>query len=100
MDRQFKDRIESGHIPDLIALNIECLRFGLIELIQGKLDQTSIECNQHQVRGMNNCSCPSGKLDLMYFTPELYGAQDYKFPVTKGDVIATAEYLATDATRE
>lgn len=44
-----------------------------MEILQKELDTIRMDWNQHRVRKSNGSVSPSGKPDIMYSLPNLYG---------------------------
>ncbi|KAJ8317084.1 hypothetical protein KUTeg_005652 [Tegillarca granosa] len=67
-------------------------------LIQDELDDIAEIWNTHTIRPSTNKNVPSGRPDLMYFTPMLWGSEDYlcSVPDEELDVCATeAEFRSS-----
>lgn len=74
----FKDLRDRGLFDNSDPVQVECLRFCFLPLIQKQLDSITIQWNQHRIRPQRHGECPSGKPDLMYHIPEAYRATDCK----------------------
>ncbi|XP_033756622.1 uncharacterized protein LOC117339248 isoform X1 [Pecten maximus] len=84
----FKDLEYQGLFSNAIEMHIECLRFCFTKIIQQELNQIRHDWNHHNIRMTSRQpeECPSGKPEMMYLHPELYGTVDYKFSVKLSDV--------------
>lgn len=81
----FGDLRDSG-LFDGGFLDKNLLQFCFLGLIQDELDDTVQVWNAHIVRPSKNLNVPSGKPNVMYALPELYGTQDYLSPVQVEDI--------------
>ena len=75
----FKNLRDSDLYNDENVIHQECLKFCFMDLVQEELHRPS-----------TNPESPSGKPDILYFLPEMKGAQDYANPID-ADEIETAE---------
>ena len=73
----FKDLESHGVIDTSDVLHVECIRFCYMKLLQHELNQIMLEWNTHHIRSNPLARSPSGKPDVMYQFPQLYGAQSY-----------------------
>ena len=79
----FKNLRGSGLYNDKKVIQRGCLRFCFMDLIQDELNRVALEWNLHRIRPSTNLESPSGKPDILYFLPELKGAQDYCTPIAE-----------------
>lgn len=77
----FKDLRDTGILDTSNDLHIECVRFVFTEMIQKEFTRNAELWNQHRIRHQRDKECPSGKPDVLYFCPEMYGSQDFKMPL-------------------
>ena len=78
-----RDRgLYNGHDP----IHTECLRYCFIDLLRFEIQRTVTEWNVHQIRRNRNGECPSGRPDVIYFSPELYDSRNCGTPVSDEDV--------------
>ena len=61
-----------------------------MDLMQEELHRVVLDWNVHRIRPSTNLESPSGKPDILYFLPELKGAQDYS-TLIDADEIEIAE---------
>ncbi|XP_072166108.1 uncharacterized protein [Diadema setosum] len=76
--KQFRD---NGEFDNSNPIHVESLRFCFTHLIQRDFDYSVQEWNQHQIRYQQNEESPYGIPDLMYYVPEMYGAEEQKMPL-------------------
>ncbi|XP_051931236.1 uncharacterized protein LOC127607148 [Hippocampus zosterae] len=62
------------------------LQFCCMGLIQDELDDTALVWNSHLIRPSKNMNVPSGRPNVMYMLPELYGTRDFLSPVDNEQV--------------
>lgn len=55
-------------------------------LLQNDLDDMATTWNHHLIRSTHNSRMPSGRPNVMYQVPALYGARDYLFDVVPEEV--------------
>ena len=62
-----------------IRVNVECLRYCFMEVIQTELDKIHVvqHWNLHAIRSQRHSDIPSGKHGLLYYVPEIFGGRDY-----------------------
>ena len=77
----FKDLCDLGILDTSDTIHLECVRFCFLRLINDDLLKVISLWNQHRVRPTRHAECPSGKPNVLYFQPEVYGGSDYKLPV-------------------
>lgn len=77
----FRALQDEGTFDNSNAVHVDCLRFCFTDLIQRDFDKVLQEWNQHRIRYQTGIEVPSGKPDLMYYTPEIYGSRDWKMPL-------------------
>nr|XP_033492050.1 uncharacterized protein LOC117263018 [Epinephelus lanceolatus] len=61
-------------------LDKSLLQFCCMGLIQDELDDTAQVWNAHTIRPSKNINVPSGRPNVMYALPELYGTRDFLSP--------------------
>ena len=81
VDRVFKNLRDSGLYNDENVIHRECVKLCFMDLMQEELHRVVLEWNVHRIRPSTNLESPSGKPDILYFLPELKGAQDYSTPI-------------------
>ena len=82
----FKDFRDRGIYNDLDPVHEQCITFCFMDLLQKELYQIATEWNIHHITSKMNNDGPSGKSDVMYFTPALYDTRDYGFRVNQEDI--------------
>ena len=91
----FKDMISIGLLDNGNQFHIHTLRFCFMDLIEKDIHRVVIEWNQHTIQARKASEGPKGKPNIMYFTPELYGATNSSFPVRKVDLMSVKHALET-----
>ena len=66
-----------------------------MDLIQDELNRVALEWNLHKIRPSTNLESPSGEPDILYFLPELKGAQDYCTPIDLEEIEIAETMCAT-----
>lgn len=66
-----------------------------MDLIQDELNRVALEWNLHRIRPSTNLECPSGKSDILYFLPELKGAEDYSTLIDTEEIEIAENMCAT-----
>ena len=90
----FKDLRDSGLYNDSDPLQVECLRFCFMSLIQKQLDKVAKHWNLHQIRPSHNRESPPGKPDVLYFLPERLSTRDFSTEVDVDDLDIAEENYA------
>ena len=67
-------------------MQVECLKFCFIPLIQGELDRVTLHWNLHKIRPSSNEESPSGRPDVLYFLPELSGSSSRGHDINMDDI--------------
>ncbi|XP_032228118.2 uncharacterized protein LOC116611723 [Nematostella vectensis] len=67
----FKDLRDQGQYCDNDTVQVECLKFCFMQLIQDELDRVSMHWNLHRIRPCINQETPPGRTDVLYYLPEL-----------------------------
>lgn len=75
--RHFTDLELYGVIDTSDDLHMECIRYCYMNILQLELDNVTIEWNTHHIITNSVTWSPSGKPDVMYHFPQLYGAESY-----------------------
>ena len=84
----FKDMQDLNVLDTTNALHVECLRYCFMHVLQAELDRIVEHWNLHEIRSQKNSNTPSGKPEMLYFVPEVFGGQDHGHNVDLGDVEA------------
>ena len=60
-------------------VHVECLRNCFMEVIQAELKRIHVVqyLNLHEIRSQRHSDIPSGKHELLYYVPEIFGGCDY-----------------------
>ena len=67
-----------------------------MDVLQKELYQVATEWNLRHISSKMNHDGPTGKPDVMYFTPALYETQDYGFRVNQEDVSICKEIYSRE----
>ncbi|XP_042073225.1 uncharacterized protein LOC121813492 [Haplochromis burtoni] len=81
----FADIRDNGYF-DGGFLDKNLLQFCCMGLIQDELDDTAQVWNTHSIRPSANINIPSGRPNVMYTLPELYGTRDFLCPTEEEHV--------------
>ena len=92
----FKDIRDTGLYNDADPIQVECLRFCFLGILQKELQLVQKEWNLHRIRPSTNNESPPGRPDVLYFIPEGTNTRDYAVPVDEDDVGIAAEMLCAD----
>ena len=76
----FKDMISLGYLDNGDPVHIKALRFCFMDLIEQDIHRCALEWNEHRIQKRKNVDGPSGKPNLMFFHPHLYGTESHSFP--------------------
>lgn len=82
----FKDLREQGIYSDDDPVQVECLKFCFMPLIQEELDRVAVHWNLHKIRPSSNEESPSGRPDVLYFLPELSGSRSRIQEINMDDI--------------
>lgn len=85
-----------GIIDTSSDLHLYCVQFCYLNLLQQELFTIMKLWNTHHIRRTQSMMSPNGKPDVMYYMPEIYGAQDHIQPADANDV----EFLSGLLTRD
>ena len=89
----FKDLRDSGVFRD-DYLTKECLKFCFLPILRKELQLVVELWNTHKIQRQKRCEVEGVKPDMMFFQPEMYGAQSYLEKVDIEDVKACKEMYA------
>jgi hypothetical protein len=78
--RYFKDLRDSGLYSDNDAIQRECLKFCLMDILRKELHRVARLWNLHRIRPSFNVESPAGRPDFLFFLPEANGAGNYLKP--------------------
>ena len=92
----FKLLEQHGIIDTSRKLDLQCVRFCYLELMRHELDTIKSLWNTHHIRPSRNEHFPSGKPDVMYYMPHLYGTTSFMQDIDR----EMADVLAQLLTRE
>lgn len=82
----FKDMISVGLLNTADPLHIESVRFFFGRILKSALYKIASEWNSHRIRTVSESESPGGRPDILYFTPEMTGANDLKIVCTDNDI--------------
>ena len=82
----FKDLRDQGLYSDDDPVQVECLKFCFMPLIQGELDHVTQHWNLPKIRLSSNVESPSGRPDVLYFLPELSGSSSRGQDINMDDI--------------
>lgn len=82
----FKDLRDRGLYDGHNAVHNQCLQFCFMDLIQKELDAVTADWNAHTIRSQKHTECPTGKPDILYFSPELFQSHNYGTPIDMEEV--------------
>lgn len=68
----FKDYVEASVIDTSNRIHMECLAFCFMDVIRSDVNGILLSWNNHQVRKMKHCVCPSGIPNVLYEEPALF----------------------------
>uniref|UniRef100_A0A8W8LUI7 Uncharacterized protein n=1 Tax=Magallana gigas TaxID=29159 RepID=A0A8W8LUI7_MAGGI len=71
---------------ELEEIQIDCLRYCFMDLLQEELHRIVIQWNKHRIQVKKQCCSPKGNPDVLFFTPEPYGARDFKVNCSADDI--------------
>lgn len=77
----FKDLIDQNLFDNTDQLHIECLRLCFMPLIQNHLDSFKKSWNIHTIRAQTYCETVTGKPNMMYYQPRMFGYTDCSFAI-------------------
>ena len=83
--RYFKDLTASGNFDNSNVIQVECLRFCFMGLLQEELHRVAQNWNLHRIR-CSNGETPAGKPDVLFFIPEELDAINQKIDADDNDV--------------
>ena len=72
----FKDLRDAGFYRDDRLIK-ECLKFGFLPVIRHELRLVVELWNTHNIQRQTRCEVEGGKPDVMFFTPEIHGKENY-----------------------
>lgn len=90
----FKDMRDSGTFDDSDPLQVECLHFCFMHVIQNELNNVAKRWNLHRIHPSNNRESPPGKPDVLYHLPEQSGATNCIINVDMNDLDIAEENYA------
>lgn len=95
----FKQLELFGIIDVTKRLDIECVRFCYMDLLQRELNSIRLQWNTHRIRSSRTHESPSGKPDVMYHMPQLYDTQPYLKPMNVATLNTLSELLTRDVNK-
>ena len=88
----FKDLCDLNLYDPSIEVQVECMRFCFISLLQTELDEMLSLWNSHRIRNVRNAECPPGKPDVLFHTARTQGVPNYSFPFSIEDLNLVKEH--------
>lgn len=82
----FKDLRDINQYDDSDPLQVECLKYCFMDVIQAELDRIAYHWNLHNIRSQRLAEAPHGKPNILFFIPQTVGARDYGTEINKNDV--------------
>ena len=82
----FKDIQDTNAFDATNHVHVACMRYCFMELIQTELDRIVQHWNLHEIRSQRHSDIPSGKPELLYYVPEIFGGRDYGHHVDLDDL--------------
>ena len=82
----FKELVDNGLYDLTNPIHVECMRFCFYGIIQDELSGILSRWNHHKIRRSNVSVSPSGRPDLLYFSPATTGGTDCKVAVINSDI--------------
>ena len=82
----FKDIQDTNAFDATNHVHVACMRYCFMELIQAELDRIAQHWNLHEIRSQRHSDIPSGKPELLYYVPEIFGGRDYGQSVDLDDL--------------
>ena len=93
-----KDLRDSGQFNNSSPLNLNCIRFSFIALIQEELTRVARQWNLHYIRSSPNTETVPGRPDVLFFLPELQGTSYYKISVQTEELQVIQDMCCTQTT--
>jgi hypothetical protein len=84
--RYFKDLQYRGLFCNEDIIQVECLKFCFMPVLQNELHEVAKLWNTHVIRPSHNEDSPSGRPDTLYFIPEATGTVNYLVNVENADI--------------
>ncbi|XP_072038411.1 uncharacterized protein [Amphiura filiformis] len=88
----FKDMEDENLYSKGDELHRECLCFCFMGILQQELDQVKAEWNCHRMQRSRGV-CPAGKPNILFASPEAYGAESFKFDLPAGVIQAMEVFV-------
>ena len=82
----FKDMQDMNIFDETNVLHVDCLWYYFMRVIQAELDRIAEHWNLHESRQQKHSNMSTGKPELLYYVPEIFGGRDYGHRVDLGDV--------------
>ena len=93
----FKDLRDSGLYNDADIVNVECLKFCYMPVIQDGLQRVARLWNSHCIRSSTNQESPPGKPEMLYYLSTATGnVEECKHPVATTDLDIAEEVCCSD----
>ena len=92
----FKSLRESGQYNDANLMEVECLKFCFMPIIQDELCLVAKLWNTHRIRKCTNPNSPNGIPEVLYFLPETKDTYCYKLHISDDDIEVAEEICAEE----
>ncbi|XP_068708455.1 uncharacterized protein [Montipora foliosa] len=87
----FKDLRDQGLYNDDDPVQVECLRFCFLPVLQHELERVAKHWNLHKIRPSCNELSPHGRPDTIYFLPEVTNTMSYLHNTANEDLQVTKD---------
>ena len=89
----FKNLVTLGLLDMSSRVEALTLRFCFLHLIRRDLNRMSSEWNAHRICSNRHAEAVAGKPDVLYFSPGVHGAQDYRKEFNAGQMHGVLDTL-------
>jgi len=90
----FESLVDAGQLILASDVQISCLQYAFMPLIQKELDETYETWNTHRIRPSAGAVCPAGRPHELYNLPHQYGGVDFKKVVDRDIMSRAWEYTS------
>lgn len=92
----FKDLMSTGVLDNSENIEIEAVRYFFGELLRDELKNVALQWNLHRIRQVRDSVSPAGRPEVLFNSPGLTGAEDFKYLVEAEDVDIIEDDLPLD----
>ena len=85
-----------GVLDNSENIQIEAMRYFFGPILRDELKKVSLEWNEHRIRRVQDSLCPAGRPEILFNSPFLTGADDYKYLVDSEDIDIMEDELQMD----